>query len=1003
MQARSETLVRPWMRRLSVLVLTAALASCGDSDPVDTGPTPSSVAASAGDGQTGTVGQLLGTALAVVVTGSDGQPYQGASVSWQVASGGGTMSPASSQSDAQGQATTQWTLGTGTGAQTLTATVEGLPAVTFTATATPDAPAQVVVTPASATIDALQGTAQLAAELQDQFGNTISGATFTWSSADEAVVTVDASGLATGLTVGSAEVSAEADGEGVSGSASVEVRQVAASVSISPADPQVTVGGTLQLTADVMDANDNAIPDPDVTWSSADESIATVDADGVLQGVAEGSVEITATSDAASGTTTAGVILDADDFEPTTDQEIGGAMTVGKLTVPAGVTLTVTSDLTLSALDDIDVQGAIVGDCVAIRVEGRGAATYSGTVDNACAAEGDDPPPALELINDGALTVDGATFVYSGDVQIKNNPTVTADDFSDLEGAPARSAGRGAAGPQRAPGGGPCIVIGGSFAPSSPAAKGGAEGTSAGGDGGDAGNVRLTCDGDLQMSGGSSVEGRSGGEGGDGMDADPTSDDAGNRGGNGGNGGDVDVRATGDITFEDDGGGTTLTLTNGGNGGDATVLGKDPGGSATATGGDGGDGGNTHVAAGGSITIVPGGLTIVVGKGGDGGEAIANGGIGKDADDTEAGPGGNATATGGAGGHSVNGTLRARGAVNGRGNIVVTGGDGGRGGDATAVGGRGGHGNLEFPDGADGGAMQAEGGMGGEARAKDITGTTVGTSGDGGDIRVVGGHGGDGADRCSIPAEGGFGGKGGTASGAPGEGGGGDNPGDKGEITVAENTGNGGDGMNGNGPGGGGTAGSDLLASGYDRTDEGLFTFQNGLDGEECPVPTTKAKIRLGTLENTGGNVPFGTQTLPLEDPETNEQIGTVPLTTVGEEGNHYFGSDPDRVGVSGGNGWRIELVQLELEGVAEPLAVGASVCLTNTFGVSSSNPVTITQRDADENVLATTEIGDPAANGGCTDLSVDAQAIALIFEAPPGAVIDMYNFLLDVAEGGTP
>ncbi len=920
MRARDHRTARAWTLRLPALFLTAALAGCGDSSPSDTGPTPTSVAAAAGDAQTATVGQLLGTALAVVVTGSDGQPYQGAAVSWQVASGGGSISPASSQTDTQGQATAQWTLGTGAGAQTATATVQGLQPVTFSATGTPGSAAQVVVTPGSATIDALQGTLQLDAELQDAFGNAIPGATFTWSSNDESVATVDASGLAMGVAVGTAQVSAEADGEGVGGSAAVEVRQVPASVAITPADPQVTLGGTLQLAAEVKDANGNDLPSPDVTWTSADESIATVDADGLLEGVAEGQVDVTAASGTASGSTTAAVILEADDFEPSTDMDIGGQMTVGKLTVPAGVTLTVTSDLTLTALEDIDVQGTITGDCVQITVQGRAAATYAGTVSNACSAESEDDLPDVVLVNDGALTVDGAAFTYAGDVEIKNNPTVTPDDFVDLEGVAARSGSRGTAGPAGpalAPGGGPCIVIGGTFAPASPAGRTGSDGTSAGAGGGNAGDVRLTCDGDLQISGGSTVEGRSGGDGGDGMNADPSSDDASTRGGDGGDGGDVDVRATGDITFDDAGGGTTITLTNGGNGGDATILGKDPGGSATATGGDGGDGGNTHVSAGGSITIDPGGLTLVVGKGGDGGEAIANAGNGKDADAAAATPGGGATATGGAAGHSVLGTLRARGAVNGRGNIVVTGGDGGRGGDATAVGGKGGDGNLTFPDGAGGGAMAAHGGKGGDARTKDITGTTVGTSGDGGDIRVVNGRGGDGADRCSIPDSGGSGGDGGSAAGAPGDGGGGDNPGMKGKITVAENTGNAGDGMNGNGPGSGGSAGADDLATGFDRTDEGLFTFQNGVDGADCPAGTKReARIRLSAVENTSGNVPFGTQTLPLDDVETDEQLGTVPLTTVGSSGNHYWGSSPDRIGVSGGNGFAVELAELQLTGV---------------------------------------------------------------------------------------
>lgn len=1000
---------RPLVTRLARLtiasVLLSSAASCGD-DPAAP-PTPRSIAASAGTNQTATVGQLLGSALAVVVTGSDGEPLAGATVAWQVVSGGGAVAPASSSTDATGTATTQWTLGPTAGAQSVTATVQGLGPVTFSASATPGTPDEILVTPGAPVLDALGATVQLAASLRDGFGNTLGGGAFAWSSGDESVVAVDgATGLATGVAVGSTTVTASA--QGVEGSVTIDVRQVAATLVVTPAEPEVTIGGTLQLSAEVRDANGHVMPGAEVGWSTGSDAVATIDDGGLLSGVDEGTTPVTATSGDASAMVTATVILDADDFAPTTDVEIGGTMTVGALTIPAGVTVTVTSDLQLTALRAIQVDGALAGDCVEISIAGRDAATYTGSVGNACSGSEGDDPPDIVLVNDGALSVEGAIFTRAGDLEIKNNPEIGDEDFADLEAdGAAFVAGGGtlrrvrsglASGPALAVGG-PCIVIGATFEPSAPAASGGEDQITFGGAGASAGDVTLTCDGDLQIRGDSRVEGRDGGEGGDAMNPDPGSDDATGRGGDGGDGGDVNVRATGDITFDDQGGGTTLRLTDGGKGGDATVLGRDPGGSATATGGKGGDGGNMRVQAGGSITIDPDGLTIIVGRGGDGGEAIANAGNGKDADETAATNGGNATATGGDAGHSVDGRLRARGQVNGLDNITVTGGDGGAGGEATAVGGKGGDGSVAFPDGANGGAMQANGGVGGEARTR-VDGAIVGRSGDGGDIRVVNGRGGMGADRCSVPLPGGNGGVGGSASGAPGAGGGGDNPGDAGRTTVAAGTGNGGDGNKGVGPGTGGPGGNDDdLMPGLGRTDEGAV-FQQGADGLDCPPPEPKQyRIAFEQIEHQSGSVPAGAQTLALIDTETQAAMGAIEAATVGAAGNHFFGSFPTRVGVAGdGNGWRFRVGDAVIEGSTDPSPVEAEVCLVNTFGVSESNPVTIEQRNEEGEVVATTQVTNPTANGGCTTVALESAAFFLAILLTGAAVIDLLPLLLLMA-----
>ena len=64
------------------------------------------------------------------------------------------------------------------------------------------------------------------------------------------------------------------------------------SVDVSPATASIAVGATAQLTATVSPAAANSA----VTWSSSDSTKATMDATGLVTGVAAGSATITATS-----------------------------------------------------------------------------------------------------------------------------------------------------------------------------------------------------------------------------------------------------------------------------------------------------------------------------------------------------------------------------------------------------------------------------------------------------------------------------------------------------------------------------------------------------------------------------------------------------------------------------------------------------------------------------------------------------------------------------------
>ncbi len=93
-----------------------------------------------GDDQTGQAGSLLASGLVVEVLDDADNPVGGVTVTWTVESAGGSVSPGSTTTGADGRATTAWTLGPGTGRQRVEASAPGAGSVRFNATSTAGAP-----------------------------------------------------------------------------------------------------------------------------------------------------------------------------------------------------------------------------------------------------------------------------------------------------------------------------------------------------------------------------------------------------------------------------------------------------------------------------------------------------------------------------------------------------------------------------------------------------------------------------------------------------------------------------------------------------------------------------------------------------------------------------------------------------------------------------------------------------------------------------------------------
>ena len=566
---------------------------------------------------------------------------------------------------------------------------------------------------------------------------------------------------------------------------------------------------------------------------------------------------------------------DSDTLEPTANISISGNLSVDRIIIPVGVTVTITGPTTIDVDGEVQILGTLTGDCHALTITGNGAGTIAGTIANHCTAGGA-IGGNLEFTVDGPLSVTG-TIRSAGNILIRNTPDIDASDLDGLFQSPPPGAPALQAGPSD-----DCIFDGadllGAATDPAPAAAGQA--------GVDAPDVDVICEGDSELDAPNFDVGAEGQDGGG--PAAPGGGPAGvsGDGGDGGDGSDFDFYTAGDLTINPSGSGI-LRLQRGGDGASSSVTATVPGQSATASGGDGGNGGGMRIGAGGSITIANT-LTIVTGGGGHGGNANATGAKGNDGATTTSQPGGNATANGGNGGHTTEGRLRSTGAVSGTTNIQLDDGgnygDGGNGGDATAIAGQGGNGGAFDPNGAIGGNMIAGGGDGGDVRTQGFSGAFVGDAGNGGDITVGGAGGGSlspqlnvapirapsmggtGVNRCPPFTKGGDGGGGGSVLGnaaqtepsQPGEGGdggpGASSDGDAGRITVLNETGVGGKGGNGTPPGDGGAAGNgNGLGTGFTRVN-GSPVFQPGAPGSTCTPSNTPP-----TLQNSSGSAPKNT------------------------------------------------------------------------------------------------------------------------------------------------
>jgi uncharacterized protein YjdB len=263
--------------------------------------------------------------------------------------------------------------GVAAGAASLTVTCEGV-SEAVPVTVERAQIATLTISPAAPEVQA-GATIQLLATLKDAAGNTLTDRSVAWSSSNVGVANVSATGVVSGVTSGTATVTATSEGKSAQVAVTVTAPSPAAvaSVAIAPAAPSLTVGGTVQLTATLRDAAGNILSGRTVTWSTSNAAVATVSPTGVLTGVGAGGATVTATSEGTSAqvqvtvTGAAGVYTVPADIKADCSVDVTGALLKWIASVPNNSTL----QFGTNACYRID-SGLVIDDRIGLTFEGNG-------------------------------------------------------------------------------------------------------------------------------------------------------------------------------------------------------------------------------------------------------------------------------------------------------------------------------------------------------------------------------------------------------------------------------------------------------------------------------------------------------------------------------------------------------------------------------------------------------------------------------------------------------
>ncbi len=280
-----------WTIGLRVDTNYTATARFQDLDPVEFIAVPRIASGTVlvkeqGDNQQQTGGQALPDSLVVSVKLADGRSVIGATVNWAVAQGTGSVSATQVMTDSSGLAAVEWTVGSTSGVQSVSATISEATdlSVAFTANAEAGVRASVVILGDTIVrFTALGDTATLSATVFDAFGNEVTPRpAVEWTSSDPAVVTIDSDGRLYTEGEGVATVLVRLDS--LVDSVVVEVTQVGVAVGLDVDSIAFSaLSDSVLVTAVVVDQNGNPKLPATFLWSTFDVSVALINGVDIVQ------------------------------------------------------------------------------------------------------------------------------------------------------------------------------------------------------------------------------------------------------------------------------------------------------------------------------------------------------------------------------------------------------------------------------------------------------------------------------------------------------------------------------------------------------------------------------------------------------------------------------------------------------------------------------------------------------------------------------------------------